>query len=121
VGVEVKVTPTQSSAPTPPQVGGGVAAPVVDYGRYFETDDVRPIAVRCNDQFVYVTLADERTISTPLWWYPFLLNAKAEDRAKTELTHVGVWWTVMDEGISVKSMLLGWKMRKAKKPGGTNR
>jgi hypothetical protein len=88
----------------------------VDYKAFFETDEVRPVAVRCDDQFVYVTLADERTISVPLWWYPFLLTAQPEDRSNVELTHVGVWWTAMDEGISVKSMLLGWKMPRAKKP-----
>lgn len=91
----------------------------MDYEAFFETEDARPVAVRCDEEYVYVTLADERTISVPLWWYPFLLNAKAEDRAQVELTHVGVWWTVMDEGISVKSMLLGWKMRRAMKSEGS--
>lgn len=91
----------------------------VDYEAFFETDEVRPVAARCDDQFVYVTLADERTISVPLWWYPFLLKATTEDRSDVELTHVGVWWTVMDEGISVKSMLLGWKMPRAAKQEGS--
>ena len=75
----------------------------------FETEEMRPIEARCDEQFLYVTLADGRLIRAPLWWYPFLQQARPADRAKIELQFSGVWWQVMDEGVSVKALLLGWK------------
>ena len=82
----------------------------------FETEDMRPVAAKCDDTFVYVTLADGRQIRAPLWWYPFLAKASPADRADVELEYSGVWWPVMDEGVSVKGMLLGWKAPGAKEP-----
>lgn len=67
------------------------------------------MAARCDESFVHVSLADGREISAPIWWYPFLENAMPAGRSQIELMFEGVWWPVMDEGISVKSMLLGWK------------
>ena len=77
---------------------------------------MRPVAVGCDDAFVYVTLADGRQIRAPLWWYPFLASATPEDRAKADLEFSGVWWPAMDEGVSVKGMLLGWKAPGARQP-----
>ena len=82
----------------------------------FETEDMRPVRARCDEAYVYVTLADGREIRAPLWWYPFLCKASAKDRAEVELMFEGVWWPAMDEGISVKSMLLGWKAPGAVEP-----
>ena len=81
-----------------------------------ETNQTRPVAARCDDEFVYVTLADGRQIRAPLWWYPFLEKASPAERANVELMFSGVWWPAIDEGVSVKGMLLGWKARGAKKP-----
>lgn len=77
---------------------------------------MRPVAAWCDESFVYVTLADGRQIRAPLWWYPFLQKAAPENRAKVELEFSGVWWPAMDEGVSVKAMLLGWKAPGAQKP-----
>ncbi len=79
-------------------------------------EEQRPVAARCDDEFLYVVLADGRQIRAPLWWYPFL--AELDDKALNdiELTHEGVWWTAIDEGISVKSMFLGIKAPGAKSP-----
>lgn len=82
----------------------------------FETEETRPVAAWCDDEYVYATLADGRQIRAPIWWYPFLEKASPEDRAIVELQFSGIWWPVMDEGISVKAMLLGWKAPGAKKP-----
>ena len=82
----------------------------------FETEEARPVAARCDDAFVYVTLADGRQIRAPLWWYPFLAKATPEERAQVELEFAGIWWPAMDEGISVKGVLLGWKAPGAIKP-----
>ncbi|WJH41954.1 DUF2442 domain-containing protein [Aliirhizobium terrae] len=82
----------------------------------FETDEMRPVRAWCDDGEVHVALADGRVIATPLWWYPFL--AKLDDRALNdiELMYEGIWWTAIDEGISVKSMFLGVKAPGAKAP-----
>lgn len=82
----------------------------------FETDGMRPVAARCDHGFLYVTLADGREIRTPLWWYPCLLAASPEQRAEMELMFEGVWWPAIDEGVSVKSMLLGWRAPGARQP-----
>ncbi len=82
----------------------------------FETEAVRPIAAKCDDTHVFVTLADGRQISAPLWWYPFLEKASSKDRAEIELEFSGIWWPALDEGLSVKGLLLGWKAPGARQP-----
>ena len=82
----------------------------------FETEAVRPIAAKCDAKHVFVTLADGRQISAPLWWYPFLEKAAAKNRAQIELEFSGIWWPALDEGVSVKGLLLGWKASGAKLP-----
>lgn len=82
----------------------------------FETEQMRPVEAWCDDAFVYVALADGRQIRAPLWWYPFLQNASQAERADVELEFSGIWWPAMDEGISVKGLLLGWKAPGAKAP-----
>jgi hypothetical protein len=77
----------------------------------FETDEMRPVKAWCTQAEVHVTLADGRTIATPLWWYPFL--AALND---IELMYEGIWWPAVDEGISVKSMFLGRKASGAVPP-----
>jgi hypothetical protein len=94
--------------------------PTVDYGKYLDTDDARPVKAWCDDEFVYAELADGRQIRTPMWWYPFLMNASSKERSEVEMLGVGIWWTTIDEGISIKSMLLGWKAPRATRDGGVS-
>ncbi|MDX3928220.1 MAG: DUF2442 domain-containing protein [Shinella sp.] len=82
----------------------------------FETEDMRPVSAFCDATFVYVTLADGRQIRAPLWWYPFLVEASPEKRSSVELQFSGVWWPDLDEGVSVKGLLLGWKAPGARAP-----
>jgi Protein of unknown function (DUF2442) len=82
----------------------------------FETEAVRPVSAMCDDTHVFVSLADGRQISAPLWWYPFLEKASAKDRARLALEFSGIWWPALDEGVSVKGLLLGWKAPGAKLP-----
>jgi len=82
----------------------------------FETDEMRPVRAWCVDREVHVTLADGRTISTPVWWYPFLGGLTDAELNDIELMYEGVWWKKVDEGISVKSMFLGMKMPNAVPP-----
>ena len=66
-----------------------------------------PVAVEVTDSEVIVRLADGRTISTPLVWYPTLLQATSEQRAHVELTAFGIHWPEVDEDLSVAGMLAG--------------
>jgi hypothetical protein len=82
----------------------------------FETEDMRPVKAWCSADEVHVMLADGRTISTPLWWYPFLDGQDQTTLNDIELMYEGIWWPRVDEGISVKSMFLGVKAPGAKAP-----
>ena len=61
-------------------------------------------------------LADGRELVTPLWWYPRLLNASAAERNNVELMLDGVHWPDVDEDLSIRGMLRGWKSPDAVKP-----
>ncbi len=82
----------------------------------FETDEMRPVRAWCAEHEVHVALADGRTIATPLWWYPFLAGLDDAQLNEIELMYEGIWWPAVDEGISVKSMFLGWKVPGATAP-----
>ena len=79
-----------------------------------EVEDARPVAAKCDDRHLAVTLADGRVLQTPLWWYPRLLAATAGQRSQLELSPLGIHWPEIDEDISVASILRG-----AKAPGAT--
>jgi hypothetical protein len=68
---------------------------------------VRPAAVEISDDMLKVTLEDERVISTPLYWYPWLESASAEQRRNIELLPDAIYWTDLDEGLEVEGMLRG--------------
>jgi hypothetical protein len=71
----------------------------------------KPIAdavdVICTDDELIVTLVDGRKVSAPLEWFPRLLRATPEQRAKWRLIGggVGIHWQDVDEDISVRSLL----------------
>lgn len=71
--------------------------------------DERVLDVRCNDHSLIVDLMDGRTISVPLAWYPRLLHASAEQRAKWELAGAGfgIHWPEIDEDLSTDGLLRG--------------
>jgi hypothetical protein len=54
-------------------------------------------------------LADGRTVTAPLAWYPRLLHGTAKERANWRLIGggEGVHWPDLDEDISVENVLLG--------------
>jgi hypothetical protein len=76
----------------------------------------RPIEAWCDPRMVHVRLADGRQVSTPLWWYPSLLNATPAQRNNVRLMHAGVHWPDIDEDLSIRGMLAGWKHPQAKAP-----
>ena len=66
-------------------------------------------AVRVDDDVLTVDLADGRTLSTPLAWYPRLLHASQEQRQKFVISGggFGIHWPEIDEDLSVHGMLAG--------------
>jgi Protein of unknown function (DUF2442) len=74
-----------------------------------EVHDIRPVEARCDDEHLTVTLADGRVLRAPLWWYPRLADASTKDRAHVEFTLLGIHWPIIDEDISVASILRGEK------------
>jgi len=56
-----------------------------------------------------VDLADGRTISVPLAWYPRLLHGQPEELSNWRLIGrgEGIHWSDLDEDISVENILFG--------------
>jgi hypothetical protein len=82
-----------------------------------EIEDCRPVEAHCDGKHLHVLLADGRRPSTPLWWYPRLINARAASRNVMELMPMGIHWPELDEDISIASMLRGQKAPGAVEPG----
>ncbi len=68
-----------------------------------------PISARCDDDTLWVNLADGRTLGVPLAWYPRLLDATPDQRAAVTLSPAGLHWEEIDEDISVAGLLAGRK------------
>ena len=66
-----------------------------------------PKAVRFDEDTLWVSLSDGRTIAAPLAWFPRLLEAEPEQRAQVELSQSGLHWDALDEDISVAGLLAG--------------
>jgi len=71
-----------------------------------------PIAAQLEvtDVELVVGLVDGRRIAVPLVWFPRLLHASTEQRAVFELIGdgEGIHWPDVDEGISVRGLVLGY-------------
>ena len=67
------------------------------------------VSVRCDDESLWVTLADGRQLGVPLAYFPRLLRATPEQRAAYELSGGGrgIHWEALDEDISVAGLLAG--------------
>jgi uncharacterized protein DUF2442 len=67
------------------------------------------IDVIVTEDALTVDLADGRSISVPLAWFPRLLHASAAERATWRLTArgEGIHWPDVDEDISIASLIAG--------------
>ena len=72
-----------------------------------DVGDLRARAVEFTATELVVTLADGRKIATPLEWYPTLLRASAEQRARFEIMPMGIHWPDLDEDLGIAGMLKG--------------
>lgn len=73
--------------------------------------EARPMGrtVHVDDDTLTVGLADGRTISVPLVWFPRLSHASVEARANWQLLGggEGIHWPDADEDLSVAGLLAG--------------
>ena len=69
----------------------------------------RIMRASCNEDSVFVELADGRTISAPLAWYPRLLHATSQQRSNCVIAGAGygIHWPEVDEDLSVEGLLRG--------------
>lgn len=68
---------------------------------------ISPEAVRFDDDTLWVSLSDGRTIAAPLAWFPRLLEATPTQRTQVELGKSCLHWDALDEDISVAGLLAG--------------
>ena len=67
----------------------------------------RANAIRFDADNMWVELADGRTLSIPLAWYPRLLHGSPDLRAKGTISATGLHWEELDEDISIAGLLAG--------------
>jgi len=72
-------------------------------------EKVEPLAIDISftEDALHVVLADGREVSAPLQWFPRLLAATLEQRARWELIGdgIGIHWPLIDEDVEVESLL----------------
>ena len=71
--------------------------------------DERVKDVHLTDEVLSVDLADGRTISVPISWYPRLFDATQSQRANWEIcgASYGIHWPDIDEDLSTEGLLRG--------------
>jgi hypothetical protein len=69
----------------------------------------RAVEIGVTDDELVVHLADGRTVTVPLAWFPRLLHATAAERADVRLIGDGEYinWPALDEDLSVSGLLRG--------------
>ena len=68
---------------------------------------ISAIAVRFDEDSMWVDLSDGRTLGVPLAWFPRLLEAAPAQRERVEISRVGLHWGELDEDISIAGLLAG--------------
>ena len=81
--------------------------------------NISPECVRFDEDSMWVDLTDGRVIAVPLAWFPRLLHATSEQRARVELSPRGLHWGNMDEDISITGLLAGGRRINAPQAAGT--
>ncbi len=65
------------------------------------------MAVRFDDNSMWVEMSDGRTLGVPYAWFPRLLNATPKQREAVEIGRFGLHWDDIDEDISIAGLLAG--------------
>jgi hypothetical protein len=68
-----------------------------------------PVGVSVTADTISIDLADGRTISVPLAWFPRLLHATPAERSNYELLREGIYWPDLNADVHVGGVLNGEK------------
>ena len=70
---------------------------------------LRAVGAQVTRDALVVDLADGRSVSVPLGWYPRLLEASVEEKGQLRLigSGEGIHWDLLDEDISVEGIVAG--------------
>lgn len=63
--------------------------------------------VTFDENSMWVTLSDGRTIGVPLAWFPRLNAASSAERDAVQISPKGLHWEALDEDISIEGLLAG--------------
>jgi hypothetical protein len=74
--------------------------------RSLESGRLAVVAEIHNDK-LWVTLADETVIATPLYWYPFLTNATHEQQSNFTVDGTSIFWPDLQDSVSVEGIIQG--------------
>ena len=79
------------------------------------TTSLKGKAVRFDDQYLHVELADRRIISTPIDWYPELQQASLNQLRGYRFIcqGTGIEWPELDFHLSLEGMLAARDIRRA--------
>jgi hypothetical protein len=74
-----------------------------------DTGTALALDISFDDVSLHVQLADGRSVSAPIEWYPRLFHGTNEERSRWELigNGVGIHWPDLDEDISIEGLLAG--------------
>ncbi|HSX75894.1 MAG TPA: DUF2442 domain-containing protein [Shinella sp.] len=72
--------------------------------------------IHFDDDTMWVSLEDGRTLGIPLAWFPRLLAADKAARLDYELSPGGIHWDHLDEDISIAGLLAGRGDQTLKRP-----
>ena len=72
-------------------------------------NNARALSLTFDDKNMWVNLSDGRTLGIPLSFFPRILNATPEQRAKYVFSDdgAGLHWDDLNEDISVEHLLMG--------------
>ncbi|MFI0844598.1 DUF2442 domain-containing protein [Mesorhizobium sp. IMUNJ 23232] len=71
------------------------------------TSLVKATRVTFDQDSMWVSLSDGRTLSVPLAWFPRLLHASPAELQEVSISSRGLHWEALDEDISIAGLLAG--------------
>ena len=74
-----------------------------------DDSSLRAVRAHVTKEALVVDLADGRSVSVPLGWYPRLMEASEEEKRQLRLigSGDGIHWDLLDEDVSVEGIVAG--------------
>jgi hypothetical protein len=80
---------------------------MVGEGELIYTPPNEIVAAEVTSDSLIVKTKDGRTITAPLSWFPFLMNATEQQRRNFRIMGHVLDWEELDDGVSMETFLLG--------------